>query len=155
MKTVWMKTAAAIAVAALVSGCGGGSSYTEGYEDGYVDGFYDGARYPELGMTTLFLRDIQGFALAGIHYQCLSPDGTVTADYITAPNGEFSFYPGERCEFDFYGFEGTPLEPIFIEDDIGEGKGDIFYECMSGTAGTTTPDGSFEYEYNDMCTFSF
>ena len=150
----WMTIVSVALVAMLgLSGCDG--SYDAGYDDGYHDGFYDGARYPDAGMTTLFLRDVQGFALGGIHYRCVSPSGAVTADFVTAPNGEFSFFPGERCTFDFYGLQGMPLEPIFIEDDTGYPKGDIFYDCVSGTGGTTYADGSFEYLFNDVCTFSF
>jgi len=133
-----------------LSGCGG-SSYDEGYEDG----FYDGAREPVAAMTTLYLRDIEGFSAGGVHYVCQDPDGRVSADVVTAPNGEFSFYPGERCTFDLRGFLGTPDDPLFIQDDAGLGKGDIPYACYGGDAGFTYADGSFEYLQDDSCTFYF
>ena len=132
----------------VMSGC------SSDYWDGYEDGFYDGTRVPQGSMTTLFLRDRDAYALAGVHYTCIAPDNRVTPEYVTAPDGAFSFYPGERCEFDLYGLDGTPIEPIFIEDDLGRGKGDIFYDCQSGYGGRTYGDGSFEYDIDDVCTFA-
>lgn len=142
-----------LAVTAMIalSGC---DSYEEGYDDGYYDGFYDGARVPDGAMTTLFLIDRAGLSLGGVAYRCIDPSGFVTVDYVTAPNGEFSFIPGERCTFDLYGLYGTPEDPIFIEDDLGYGKGDIPYECIQD-AGFTYRDGSFEYIADDICTFYF
>ncbi len=140
---------AALLVAMVLNGCGGD------YQEGYQDGFYDGSREPGTGLTTLFFSDKEGFSVGGVHYVCIAPDGAVTDDYVTAPNGEFSFVPGERCTFDFVGLQGTPADPIFIEDDVGRGKGDIPYNCAGGDAGTTYPDGSFEYLPNDTCTFYF
>ena len=136
----------------LFAGCG---SYSEGYDDGYADGFYDGARYPEASMYTLFLRDEEGYALGGVPYYCVNPEGAVTPEYVTAPNGEFSFYAGERCTFDFYGFGGTPDDPLFIEDDVGDGKGDIHYVCDGGDNGVTDRFGRFEYLPDDRCKFYF
>ncbi len=144
----WIMIVTAAMATIVLSGCGGG-----GYDEGYDDGFHDGTRVPEASMTTLFFRDRDGFSAAGVHYSCVSPDGIVTPDYITAPNGEFTFYPGERCTFSFIGFNGTPDDPLFIEDDIGRGKGDIPYSCYSGDAGVTAPDGSFDYLVDDSCTF--
>jgi len=149
MKKWIMICLSGIAIVSL-SGCG---SYSEGYDDGYDDGFYDGARVPADDMTTLFIRDVNGFSAGGIHYTCVDPDGYISADYVTAPNGEFSFYPGERCTFDLIGFLGTPDDPLFIEDDMGYGKGDIPYACDAGDAGLTYPDGGFEYLIDDICTF--
>ena len=146
--TIMISTMAVVAL----SGCGG-SSYDAGYDDGYDDGFYDGARVPAESMTTLFIRDRDGFSAGGVHYTCIDPGGIVTADFVTAPNGEFSFYPGERCTFDLIGFLGTPEDPLFIQDDAGFGKGDIPYSCYGGDAGLTYPDGSFEYLIDDSCTF--
>ena len=140
---------ASLGVMVALSGCGGGSSY----DDGYDDGFYDGARQPEAAMTTLYLRDSNGFSAGGVHYVCEDPSGVVTADFMTAPNGEFTFYPGERCTFDLIGFLGTPGDPLFIQDDTGLGKGDIPYSCYAGDSGLTYPDGSFEYFQDDSCTF--
>ena len=150
----------AITVVFALSGCGGGS-YNEGYNDGYDDGFYDGTRVVDDGMTTLFLIDIEGFSAGGVPYYCVDPSGYVTADYVTAPNGEFTFYPGEQCSFDLLGFGGTPDDPLFIEDDIGIGKNNIAYVCDGGDAGLTGynvdlgRDGFFNYLPDDICTFSF
>ena len=134
-----------------LSGC---DSYDEGYDDGYHDGFYDGARVPDGAMTTLFLIDKDGFTLGGVAYSCIDPSGMDTGNFVTAPNGEFSFIPGERCTFDLYGLYGTPEDPVFIEDDRGLGKGDIPYQCIQDE-GFTYRDGSFEYIDDDICTFYF
>ena len=134
-----------------LSGC---DSYDEGYDDGYHDGFYDGARVPDSAMTTLFLIDKDGFTLGGVAYSCIDPSGMDTGNFVTAPNGEFSFIPGERCTFDLYGLYGTPEDPVFIEDDRGLGKGDIPYQCIQDE-GFTYEDGSFEYIDDDICTFYF
>jgi hypothetical protein len=146
----------AIGVAAMITliGMNGCDSYDDGYDDGYHDGFYDGARRPDGAMTTLFLIDRNGFSLGGVSYSCINPSGIRTGDFVTAPNGEFSFIPGERCTFDFYGLYGTPEDPLFIEDDLGYGKGDIPYECIQD-AGFTYENGSFEYIADDICTFYF
>jgi len=148
MKKIFMLTVSFVAIVGL-SGCGGGSAYDERYDDG----FYDGARHPEASMTTLYLRDVNGFSAGGVHYVCEDPSGVISTSYLTAPNGEFTFYPGERCTFDLLGFHGTPGDPLFIQDDTGMGKGDIPYSCYGGDAGMTYPDGSFEYFQDDSCTF--
>ena len=158
MKKRWTMLLLAGMAAVMMTGCSG---YSEGYNDGYDDGFYDGARVPADGMTTLFLIDLAGYSAAGVHYTCVDPSGVVTADAITAPNGEFSFYPGERCTFDLFGFNGTPDDPLFIEDDIGQGKNSIPYECIGGDMGLTGysvdlgRDGFFNYYPDDVCTFYF
>jgi hypothetical protein len=159
MKKWIMFVVAGVAVV-MMNGCGGGA-YDAGYDDGYVDGaqdgydagFYDGARLPDASMTTLFLIDINGFSLGGVPYYCIDPSGLVTADFVTAPNGEFSFIPGERCTFDLFSFGGTPSDPLFIQDDVGRGKGDIPYACDGGDAGVTSLDGGFDYLLDDICTF--
>jgi hypothetical protein len=156
MKRFLAMTVTGLAVI-ILNGCGGGG----GYDNGYNDGFYDGARVPVDGMTTLFLRDVNGFSAGGVHYVCVDPTGTVSADAVTAPNGEFSFYPGEQCAFDLVGFEGTPGDPLFIEDDIGQGKNNIAYVCQGGDTGLTGynvdlgRDGFFNYFPDDTCSFSF
>ncbi len=133
-----------IAVVAL-NGCGGGSS------DYYND-----------GLTTLFLVDDQGYAYSGVPYICESMN---TWD-VTAPNGEFSFYPPEECIFDFDGLNGTDPndiyvdEVIYIVDDLDNGKNDIPYECSSFNVGNINYtyddgiwDGSFDYDADDACVF--
>ncbi len=134
---------AGVALFAL-SGCGGSNNY-------YDDGYYPAD--PEL--TTLFLVDQDGYSYAGIPYLC---DSMVNWGQ-TAPNGEFSFYPGENCEFDFLGlygnYEGDPYvdDIVYIVDYLDYGKGGIPYECASFGVGTTYGDGSFDYDINDECVF--
>ncbi len=146
MKKLIMLLVSGLAVIAL-SGCGGGA-----YDAGYDDGFYDGARASDASMTTLFLIDQDGFSLGGVPYYCVDPSGVRTADYVTAPNGEFTFVPGERCTFDLYGYNGTPEDPLFIVDDVGLGKPDIPYACDGGDNGLTDVTGSFDYLPDDICT---
>ena len=124
----------------LLSGCGGGSS---DYND---------------GLTTLFLVDEQGFAYADIPYQCYD-QGVLTYSDSTLVNGEFSFYPGEDCEFDFLGLDGNYLNDPSVDDIVrivdytDDGKGGIPYECASFGIGTTYSDGSFDYDIDDQCIF--
>jgi len=125
-----------VGVSALVlSGCGGGSS---SYND---------------GLTTLFLVDEYDNSYGGIPYICDS----MSTWSETAPNGEFSFYPGENCEFDFTGYNGLYGDEfddiIRIVDYTYDGKGDIPYECELFGVGTTYSDGSFDYDYDDACVF--
>jgi len=133
----------ALAVLSL-SGCGGGAS----------DEYYDD------GLTTLFLVDDIGNSYGGIPYIC---DSMSSWD-VTAPNGEFSFYPPEICEFDFTGLNGTTSgnpaidQIIYIVDYLDEGKNDIPYECSSFIGVDYTYDdgiwdGSFDYAPNDRCAF--
>jgi hypothetical protein len=126
-----------IAIVAL-NGCGGGSS---SYND---------------GLTTLFLVDENGFAYADIPYQCYDQD-VLTYSGATLNNGEFSFYPGEDCEFDFLGYNGVYGDVfddiIRIVDYTDDGKGGIPYECASFGIGTTYGDGSFDYDIDDQCVF--
>lgn len=134
-----------VAVLAL-SGCGGGGEYY--YEEVIIEPVDD-------GLTTLFLIDQDGFAYAGVPYIC---DSMVEWSE-TAPNGEFSFYPGEDCEFDFIGLEGNYADDpyvddiVYIVDDLDYGKGGIEYECASFGVGSTYGDGSFDYDIDDLCTF--
>jgi len=133
--------------AMVLSGCGGGGG------DDYND-----------GLTTLFLVDENGASYGGIPYICDSMDDWDE----TAPNGEFSFYPGEDCTFDFYGLYGTdPNDPtvpyneyIYIVDDLDNGKNGIPYECSLFNVGNINHtdydgfwDGSFDYDADDTCVF--
>lgn len=138
---------AGVAVLAL-SGCGGGGGGEYYYEEVIIEPVDD-------GLTTLFLIDQDGFSYAGVPYICDS-----MADWSeTAPNGEFSFYPGEDCEFDFIGLEGNYADDpyvddiVYIVDDLDYGKGGIEYECASFGVGSTYGDGSFDYDIDDLCTF--
>ena len=133
---------AGVAVFAL-SGCGGGGDDYY-YEEPIND-----------GLTTLFLVDQDGYSYAGIPYKCDS-----MADWSkTAYNGEFSFYPGENCEFDFLDLYGNYANDpyvddiVYIVDDLDYGKGGIPYECASFGVGTTYGDGSFDYDIDGQCVF--
>lgn len=114
-------------------------------------------------LYTLFLVDEQGFSYAGVPYRCDS-----MRDWERTPsNGEFSFFTGESCTFDFRGFGGTSNnssifdEVVRIVDYQEYGKGGIEYDCLL-FSGTTyygdefiSPymDGSFEYDADDQCRF--
>ena len=133
---------AGVAVFAL-SGCGGGDDY------------YDDA-------VTLFLVDERGFSYGGIPYTCEGVNGVWSGR--TLANGEFTFYPREYCEFDFYGLDGDyDIGPdvddiVRIVDYLDYGKGGIPYECSSFNVGNinyTYSDGSFEYDIDDECVFYF
>ncbi len=131
---------AGVAVFTL-NGCGGDNYY---YEEPIND-----------GLTTLFLVDQDGYSYGSIPYKCDS-----MADWSkTAYNGEFSFYPGENCEFDFLGLDGNYANDpsvddiVYIVDDLDYGKGGIPYECASFGVGTTYGDGSFDYDVDDACVF--
>ena len=128
-----------VAVVGL-SGCGGGGGSNNNVND---------------GLTTLFLVDDLGFSYGGIPYRCDS-----MRDWsVTAPNGEFSFYPPDNCEFDFLGLRGDLFgdprvdDIVRIVDITNDGKGNIPYECSSFGASTTFGDGSFEYDIDDQCVF--
>jgi len=103
---------------------------------------------------TLFLIDQNGYSLGDIPYRC----DARPVEY-TAPNGAFSFYPGEECKFDFLGWNGNysndPFrdEIIYIVDSLDYGKDGIPYDCASFGASVTYGDGSFEYDIDDVCIF--
>lgn len=124
--------------ALVLSGCGGGGN---SYND---------------GLTTLFLVDEQDYSYANIPYQCYD-QGVPTYSGSTLNNGEFSFYPGEDCEFDFLGYDGVYGdefdEIIRIVDYTNDGKEGIPYDCVSFGVGSTYSDGSFDYDINDECVF--
>lgn len=106
-------------------------------------------------LITLFLIDDLGYSYAGIPYICDS----MSAWSETAYNGEFSFYDGEDCDFDFYGLEGDYDESPWVDDivrivdDLGYGKGGIEYNCASFGISSTYSDGSFFYDRDDECRF--
>lgn len=134
---------AGVAVFAL-SGCGG--------TDIVID--------PGPELVTLFLMDdVTGTGADHVPYTCYAPDGSISAEDFTTRRGAFTFVPGERCEFDLFGFNGTvPVdeEPLYIADDLGEGKDDIPYNCDNGsevTEGTTDIFGYFDYPVDAVCKF--
>lgn len=141
MKRITGFLAASAAVLAL-NGCGGGGT---SYDD----------------LTTLFLVDENGDPYPGILYQCDSMSYAVA----TPANGEFSFYEGENCTFDFYGYDGTdpanlPNDLIYIVDNADGGKNDIPYKCKYFNVGSLNYtyddgiwDGAFDYDYDDTCVF--
>ncbi len=147
MKKVMMFLAS-LGVVVGLNGCGGGG----GDSGGYV---------PPADLTTLFLVDDLGNSYAGIPYKCDS----MAVWSATPANGEFSFYPGENCTFDFTGLYGTdPLDPtvpfneyIYIVDDLDNGKNGIDYSCEYFGVGTTYNDGiwdgAFDYDADDACVF--
>jgi len=109
----------------------------------------------EPDLITLFLVDQNGYSLAGVPYKC---DSMEFPQY-TPNNGEFSFYAGENCSFDFLGFNGNynndPYSDniIYIVSDINSGAGDVEFDCSSFGSGITYPDGSFDYDKDDACIF--
>ena len=141
--------AASVAVFTL-SGCGGG-----GGGDTVVIVDPPIIVDPDPVPITLFLVDQDGFSYGDVPYIC---DFMLDWSY-TAPNGEFTFYLGENCEFDFVGLEGNYYDDpyvddiVYIVDDLDYGKGGIDYECASFGVGTTYGDGSFYYDIDDQCTF--
>ncbi len=134
---------AGVAVFAL-SGCGGGGDTV------IVDG---GGSTPN--ETTLFLIDNGGFSVANVHYACVNSFGDFIGDFYTGNNGSFTFEPGEDCTFDFIGYNGTPEDELYIEDDLQNPKEGIPYTCIGGDFGRTFGDGSFDYVIDDSCTFEF
>jgi len=112
---------------------------------------------PESELTTLFLVDINGGGIEFVPYTCYAPDGSIVSDTVTPINGEFSFVPGDRCEFDLLGFPSDILEPLYIADIDGFGKEDIPFNCINdldiSTAGVTDFDGLFAYPADAYCKF--
>jgi len=111
---------------------------------------------PDPGYVTLFLVDSAGFGVQYVPYVCYAPDGSIVANDTTWANGEFTFIPGDRCEFDLFGFDGSLVMPLFITDDLRYGKFDIPYECDNGdvfTNGVTDYDGYFDYPIDAFCKF--
>ena len=130
----------------VLSGCGGGTDVV------YVD---PGPEY-----VTLFLMDdLTGLGADHVPYICYDPNGKIVTDSFTAIDGEFTFVAGDRCEFDLFGFDGSvppDSEPLYIADDLGEGKDDIPYYCDNGTdiaEGATDLFGYFEYPVDAFCKF--
>jgi len=132
---------AGVAVFAL-SGCGGSNG----------GDYY--APPPINNETTLFLIDSDGFSAAGVEYICENSFGDIHGPFYTKSNGEFTFEPGENCTFELIGFDGTPEDELFIESDIGQAKEGIPYSCLGGDSGLTDLAGSFDYLFNDSCTFA-
>ena len=139
--------ASLISASILFNGCGGSD-----------DNVYVSPVVPSPSLVTLFLIDQNGFSLAGVPYKCESME---FPEY-TPNNGEFSFYAGENCSFDFLDFNGNynndPYagdDIIYIVSDLNTGAGDIAFDCNSFGSGITYPDGSFDYNRNDSCSFYF
>ena len=130
--------------ALMLGGCGG--------SDG---GNYIPPPVIEPSLITLFLVDQNGFSVSGVPYKC---DSMAFSEY-TLNNGEFSFYAGENCYFDFLGFKGNYNNDPYVDDiiyivsDINTGAGDVAFDCQSFGSGITYPDGSFDYNYDDACVF--
>jgi hypothetical protein len=144
MKKIISFAVSAVAILTL-SGCGGGDTVV-------ID---PGPEY-----VTLFLMDdATGYGAEHVPYTCYAPDGSIAVEDFTTIDGAFTFIPGDRCEFDLFGFYGTvPVdeEPLYIADDLGEGKDDIPYSCYNDTEvteGTTDIFGYFEYPEDAYCKF--
>jgi len=127
-----------------LSGCGGGDTV-----------IIDDSGESVSNETTLFLVDNEGFSVANIHYSCVNSIGDFIGDFYTGNNGSFVFEPGEDCTFDFAGYNGTPGDELYIEDDLQNPKEGIPYTCAGGDFGQTFADGSFDYVIDDSCTFEF
>jgi len=138
---------AGMAVFAL-SGCGGG-------DDVVIVDPVPPIVGPEL--VTLFLIDSNDIGVEYVPYICYAPDGSIVTDTVTPINGEFSFVPGDRCEFDLFGFPNGIDFPLFIADIDGFGKEDIPYSCINDfdvyTDGVTDFDGWFDYPIDAYCKF--
>lgn len=131
----------------IISGCSDGGNYDESN--------VEYSNYSSSNLTTLFLVDEHNFAYADIPYKCDS----MYEWSRTAPNGEFSFVEPDSCLFDFNGLNGVYDDEfddvVRIVDDRADGKEGIPYECASFGAFSTYVDGSFDYDENDVCVFSF
>jgi len=115
----------------------------------------DDSREYNDGMVSLFLIDQDGLSAGDVPYSCVDENNNLIGQWVTKSNGEFNFYVGETCTFDLFGYNGTPDDPLYIEDDIGSGQEDILYECEQGDSGLTTIYGGFDYLQDDRCTFYF
>ena len=135
---------AGVAVFTL-SGCGGGGDTV----------IIDPGPGPSPSETYLFFVDNGGYAVSGVHYVCYNSFGDFIVDDVTRYDGAFLFEPGENCTFDFIGYDGTPGDELYIEDDIQNPKAGIPYTCLGGDFGRTYADGSFDYVIDDSCTFEF
>jgi len=138
---------AGVAVFAL-SGCGGGG----GTDVVVVD---PGPEY----VTLSLMDDTTGLGADFVPYICYAPDGTIVTDDFTNEFGDFTFVPGDRCEFDLLHFAGTvPFDnqPLYIADEFDNGKDDIPYICDNGidiTDDITDDFGYFEYPVDAICKF--
>jgi len=140
MKKITGLALAGVTLFAL-NGCGGGGG--------------DYVPPPPSDETYLFLVDNGGFAVADVHYSCVNSFGDFIGDFYTRYDGRFLFRPGEDCTFDFIGYDGTPGDELYIEDDLQNPKEGIPYTCFGGDFGRTFADGSFDYMVDDSCTFEF
>ena len=131
---------AGVAVFAL-SGCGSGGN-----------DYYAPPIDPGPDLVTLFLTDDLGYPVDGTSYVCDSFSG-ITGHGSLA--GEFTFVPGDVCEFYIDGVGGE----LRIEDITGQPVNDIEYDCLPsnnfGFTGDTYYDGEFFTAPLDDCTLYF
>jgi len=115
----------------------------------------DNANYKRQHLTTWLLVDELGYAYAEVPYKCDSMYQWRT----TAVNGAFSFVQADQCEFDFDGLNGRYGDAfddiIRIVDEGHHVKNHIPYACQYFGVSSTYGDGRFDYDEDDMCTFSF
>ena len=132
---------AGVAVFAL-SGCGSSG------------GDYHEPLPPVSNLTTLLIVDGFNDGVDGIYYECDSFTG-ITGDGPVA--GEFSFIPGDDCEF-YLNDSIVAGNDLFLTDVTKHGVDNKYYICDSlidGYTGDTGFSGEFIYDYgfNDICTF--
>ena len=129
------------AATVIFTGCGGGGG------GGYVPDPGPGpGPAPEYAVLYLDYSDLSG--AGGVYYDC-----DTSGDGLTDADGGFYYYPGEACTFDLTGFDGSGWTPLYIDFGDSSGVSGIYYECWSGTAGTTDYEGEFFYDVDDSCTF--
>ncbi len=105
-------------------------------------------------ITTYFLVDKTNTPLSSVSYECYDRETRKSYGSETGSQGEFTFYTGEDCEFDFDRYRGSKANDfIYIIDKNNKGQGGIKYECESGIKSSTFREGDFEYEAGDICTF--
>ena len=134
-----------VAATVIFTGCGGGGGGGGGYVPPPGPGPGPGPE-PEYAVLYLDYADLSG--AVGVYYDC-----TISGDGWTDGDGGFLFYPGEACTFDLTGFDGSGWTSLYIDFGDSSGVPGIYYECWSGTAGTTDYEGEFFYDADDSCTF--
>ena len=128
-----LMTILGLAATMILSGCGG-STVEEYIPDQEI----------------LYLVDQDGYAVAGIQYDCTLTSGE------TGNDGSFLLYPGELCTlFLDYPVVDSTIDILHIEDRVG-GIRDVEYICENGNFGRTDDLGRFNFDNiyeDDICDF--